>query len=84
MNFYQYFTIRSGFFFLAFFTLILLSVVVSSSSDPDDNASSHFMMSNPALASGDWDIDNNGQADALNRWFIVFTLCFWANGGCTS
>ena len=80
MNFYQYFTIRSGFFFLAFFTLILLSVVVSSSSDPDDNASSHFMMSNPALASGDWDIDNNGQADALTDGLLFLRYAFGLTG----
>ena len=80
MNFYQYFTTRSGFFFLAFFTLILLSVVVSSSSDPDDNASSHFMMSNPALASGDWDIDNNGQADALTDGLLFLRYAFGLTG----
>ena len=80
MNFYQYFTIRSGFFFLAFFTLTLLSVVVSSSSDPDDNASSHFMMSNPALASGDWDIDNNGQADALTDGLLFLRYAFGLTG----
>ena len=80
MNFYQYFTTRSGFFFLAFFTLTLLSVVVSSSSDPDDNASSHFMMSNPALASGDWDIDNNGQADALTDGLLFLRYAFGLTG----
>jgi beta-glucanase (GH16 family) len=80
MNFYQYFTIRSGFFFLAFFTLILLSVVVSSSSDPDDNASSHFMMSNPALASGDWDIDGDGRADALTDGLLFLRYAFGLTG----
>ena len=80
MNFYQYFTIRSGFFYLAFFTLTLLSVVVSSSSDPDDNASSHFMMSNPALTSGDWDIDNNGQADALTDGLLFLRYAFGLTG----
>ena len=80
MNFYQYFTIRSGFFFLAFFTLILLSVVVSSSSDPDDNASSHSIMSSPALASGDWDIDGDGRADALTDGLLFLRYAFGLTG----
>ena len=80
MNFYQYFTTRSGFFFLAFFTLTLLSVVVSSSSDPDDNASSHSMMSSPALASGDWDIDGDGRADALTDGLLFLRYAFGLTG----
>ena len=80
MNFYQYFTTRSGFFFLAFFTLTLLSVVVSSSSDPDDNASSYSIMSSPALASGDWDIDGDGRADALTDGLLFLRYAFGLTG----
>ena len=80
MNFYQYFTIRSGFFFLAFFTLTLLSVVVSSSSDPDDNASSYSIISSPALASGDWDIDGDGRADALTDGLLFLRYAFGLTG----
>ncbi|CAI8339486.1 MAG: Beta-glucanase [Porticoccaceae bacterium UBA1117] len=80
MNFYQYFTTRSGFFFLAFFTLTLLSVVVSSSSDPDGNASSYSIMSSPALASGDWDIDGDGRADALTDGLLFLRYAFGLTG----
>ncbi len=80
MNFYQYFTTRSGFFFLAFFTLTLLSVVVSSSSDPDDNASSYSIISSPALASGDWDIDGDGRADALTDGLLFLRYAFGLTG----
>jgi beta-glucanase (GH16 family) len=80
MKFYQYFTTRSGFFFLAFFTLTLLSVVVSSSSDPDGNASSYSIMSSPALASGDWDIDGDGRADALTDGLLFLRYAFGLTG----
>ena len=44
------------------------------------DASSYSIMSSPALASGDWDIDGDGRADALTDGLIVLRYLFGLTG----
>ena len=80
MNFYQYFTNKTGILSFSLCAFIVLSAGASSSSDPDDSASSYSIMSSPALASGDWDIDGDGRADALTDGLLFLRYAFGLTG----
>ena len=80
MNFYQHFTNKTGILSFSLCAFIVLSAGASSSSDPDDSASSYSMMSSPALASGDWDIDGDGRADALTDGLLFLRYAFGLTG----
>jgi beta-glucanase (GH16 family) len=80
MNFYQHFTNKTGILSFSLCAFIVLSAGASSSSDPDNSASSYSMMSSPALASGDWDIDGDGRADALTDGLLFLRYAFGLTG----
>ena len=80
MNFYQYFTNKTGILSFSLCAFIVLSSGASSFSDRDDSASSYSMMSSPALASGDWDIDGDGRADALTDGLLFLRYAFGLTG----
>ena len=80
MNFYQHFTNKTGILSFSLCAFIVLSAGASSSSDPDDSASSYSMMSTPAVASGDWDIDGDGRADALTDGLLFLRYAFGLTG----
>ena len=80
MNFYQHFTNKTGILSFSLCAFIVLSAGASSSSDPDDSVSSYSMMSSPALASGDWDIDGDGRADALTDGLLFLRYAFGLTG----
>ena len=80
MNFYQYFMNKTGILSFSLCAFIVLSAGASSSSDPDDSVSSYSIMSSPALASGDWDIDGDGRADALTDGLLFLRYAFGLTG----
>ena len=80
MNFYQYFTNKTGILSFSLCAFIVLSAGASSFSDRDDSASSYSMMSSPAVASGDWDIDGDGRADALTDGLLFLRYAFGLTG----
>ena len=80
MNFYQHFINKTGILSFSVCAFIVLSAGASSSSDPDDSVSSYSMMSSPALASGDWDIDGDGRADALTDGLLFLRYAFGLTG----
>ena len=80
MNFYQHFTNKTGILSFSLCAFIVLSAGASSSSDPDDSASSYSMMSSTAVASGDWDIDGDGRADALTDGLLFLRYAFGLTG----
>ena len=78
MNFYRYITKKSRFLFLALVALSMLSVGESIAADSDDLASDK--MARSAHISGDWDIDDNGQADALTDGLLFLRYAFELSG----
>ena len=80
MNLYQHFTNKTGILSFSLCAFLVLSAGASSSSDRDDSASSYSMMSSPALASGDWDIDGDGRADALTDGLLFLRYAFGLTG----
>ena len=80
MNLYQHFTNKTGILSFSLCAFLVLSAGASSSSDPDDSVSSYSMMSSPALASGDWDIDGDGRADALTDGLLFLRYAFGLTG----
>lgn len=80
MNFYLYFTKKSRFLFLALFTLSIVSVGQSFAVVSENEFVSEEMMSGSAQISGDWDIDGNGQADALTDGLLFLRYAFGLNG----
>ena len=78
MSLYRYITRKSTFLFLALPALSMLSVGESVAADSDDLASDKIARS--AQISGDWDIDGNGQADALTDGLLFLRYAFGLNG----
>ena len=78
MSLFRYITRKSGFLFLALLALSMLSVGESVAADSDDSASDKIARS--AQISGDWDIDGNGQADALTDGLLFLRYAFGLNG----
>ena len=80
MNFYQHFTKKTKVLFLVLFAFFALSVEASLPPDTDDNANKYSMMSSQALASGNWDIDGDGRADALTDGLLFLRYVFGLTG----
>ena len=80
MNFYQHFTKKTKVLFLVLFAFFALSVEASLPPDTDDNANPYSMMSSQALASGNWDIDGDGRADALTDGLLFLRYVFGLTG----
>ena len=80
MNFYQHFTKKTEVLFLVLFVFFSLSVEASLHPDTDDKARSYSMMSSQALASGNWDIDGDGRADALTDGLLFLRYVFGLTG----
>ena len=80
MNFYQHFTKKTKVLFLILFAFFALSVEASLPPDTDDNAGAYSMMSSQALASGNWDIDGDGRADALTDGLLFLRYAFGLTG----
>ncbi len=78
MSLYRYLTKKSRFLFLALFALSMLSVGESIAADSDDLTSDKLARS--AQISSDWDIDGNGQADALTDGLLFLRYAFGLNG----
>ena len=78
MSLYRYITRKSTFLFLAVPVLSMLSVGESVAADSDDLAFNKIARS--AQISGDWDIDGNGQADALTDGLLFLRYAFGLNG----
>ena len=78
MSLYRYITKKSRFLFLALFALSMLSVGESIAADSDDLASDKIARS--AQISGDWDIDGNGQVDALTDGLLILRYLFGLEG----
>ena len=78
MSLYRYITKKSRFLFLALFALSMLSVGESIAADSDDLAFNKIARS--AQISGDWDIDGNGQADALTDGLLFLRYAFGLDG----
>jgi beta-glucanase (GH16 family) len=78
MSLYRYITRKSTFLFLAVPVLSMLSVGESVAADSDDLASDKIARS--AQISGDWDIDGNGQADALTDGLLFLRYAFGLDG----
>ena len=78
MNLYRYITKKSRFLFPALVALSTLSLGESIAVETDDLASD--MIARSAQRSGDWDIDGNGQADALTDGLLFLRYAFGLNG----
>ena len=78
MNLYRYITKKSRFLFPALVALSTLSLGESIAVETDDLASD--MIARSAQISGDWDIDGNGQADALTDGLLFLRYAFGLNG----
>ncbi|MBT4213294.1 MAG: DUF5011 domain-containing protein [Porticoccaceae bacterium] len=78
MSLYRYITRKSTFLFLAVPVLSMLSVGESVAADSDDLASDKIARS--VQISGDWDIDGNGQADALTDGLLFLRYAFGLDG----
>ena len=75
MTFSKYLNKNIKFILLALVALSTLSLGESIAVETDDLASD--MIARSAQISGDWDIDGNGQADALTDGLLFFALCLW-------
>ena len=78
MSLYRYIAKKSRFLFLALFALSMLSVGESIAVETDDLASD--MIARSAQISGDWDIDGNGQIDALTDGLLILRYLFGLEG----
>ncbi len=66
------------FLVISFFSLA--SFAASSKQDSTDPSSYYLMKASTSFASGDWDIDDNGQADALTDGLMFLRYTFGLSG----
>ncbi|MDA7769117.1 hypothetical protein N8936_03380 [Porticoccaceae bacterium] len=78
MTFSKYLNKNIKFILLALVALSTLSLGESIAVETDDLASD--MIARSAQISGDWDIDGNGQADALTDGLLFLRYAFGLNG----
>ena len=79
MTIYKY-LVEITFFFLTLFVLTSLSAAKSQSDDPVYNTGPQSETLRSAIASGDWDIDGDGRADALTDGLLFLRYVFGLTG----
>ena len=79
MTIYKY-LVKITFFFLTLFVLTSLSAAKSQSDDPVYNTGPQSETLRSAIASGDWDIDGDGRADALTDGLLFLRYAFGLTG----
>ena len=83
MTFNNFSKLKLAYLFLVLSALSVFSLVSladSSTQDSSDSSSYFLTEARPSFSSGDWDIDDNGQADALTDGLLFLRYAFGLSG----
>ncbi len=80
MTFNNFSKLKLAYLFLVLSSFSLVSLADSSTQDRADPSSYYLTEASTSFSSGDWDIDDNGQADALTDGLMFLRYAFGLSG----
>ena len=80
MTFNNFSKLKLAYLFLVLSSFSLVSLADSSMQDSADPSSYYLTEASTSFSSGDWDIDDNGQADALTDGLMFLRYAFGLSG----